>query len=121
MATQIPVQTLPDFGAHFATGGITWTPADAAGMFFNNTGKEVLLARSLTGAVGARTAVVEGDPSDDSGRDGSKTLTCPAAGDYSLAGPFKASNFNAGVSGQTQVTIATATLFELAVVRFGRG
>lgn len=111
MATTITVQALPANGEKLA---VSYTAADASGMTFSNSGRELVLVNGTT-APAASGVVVEGVAAPDSGRDGSVTLD-PGAVALVIGGPYKPRNFNNG--GIIELSIADATDLEVAVVRF---
>lgn len=117
MATTIPIQKLPQFGAEFDTAGLVFTPADAAGMDFANTGKQLVYGRAS--AAGPKTAVAVAAPGPDSGRAVDVTGSAATTDDDFIMGPFQPDLYN--VAGKVSLTIADAVAFELAVVEFGIG
>lgn len=119
MATEIPVQKIPAYGAEFATTALVFTTADDTGMYFKNTGRMLLIGRSLTGAAGAKTATAVAVAGPDSGRAVNKVGSASAALDDFIMGPFQGDLFNQ--DGEVELLINSAVNFELAVVEFGTG
>ena len=113
MATELPIQVIPNNGQGLAD--VTFTAA-AAEMFFTNDGT-ILLLMFLSG-VGAGAVVVKATPATDSGRvvDVTHTTTNP---NRSIAGPFKPRNWNNG--NIVDLTIADIANLSLAAVRYGSG
>lgn len=114
--TQIPVQELAANGGTDAD--VAFTAGDAGnGMYFTNTGREILL---MTSSAGGKTATIV-SVADEYGRTGDKTLA-PAAGLTGAAGPFKPALFSQTASadfGQVFINIAPdATGVAFAVIRF---
>lgn len=116
--TAIPVQELPALG-DLGIDTVTWTPADAVNHHeFQNTGRELLIARNRD--VAAKTVTVKG-VADPYGRTLDTVLTVPAeSGDsdgVSIAGTFKPPLFSQGATGLVNVDVSAATTLDLAVIR----
>ena len=117
--TQIPVQTIAGNGG--SDVDVAFTAGDDANeMYFLNTGRELLLIRTGTGAVGITTI---DSVEDENGRTGDKAITV-AASKIAAAGPFPPKLFNQRASadfGRVFVDIDDDTDLEYAVVSFTPG
>lgn len=107
--------TVQDLPANAGELAVSFAAADVAGDTFENDSRVFLAIQ--WGASPSGNVVVEGVPAADSGRDGSTTLTAGAANSITMAGPFKARNWNNG--GSVDVTYPSGvTDISVAVVRY---
>ena len=112
--TQIPIQELAVNGGTDAD--LAWTAGDDVNEhYFLNTGREILLMRSVDGSKTATIVSV----ADEYGRTGDKTIA-PAAGKYAAAGPFAPKLFGqTGADfGRVHVDLDDDTNVHFAVIRF---
>jgi len=87
--TNVPVQALTPFGS--AIAALSWTNADQANdHYFINSGREVLLIRSISGSGQVVTAI---SVTDRYGRSGDIPVTTVADG-VAAVGPFPAELWN---------------------------
>lgn len=99
--TAIPVQEVPINGA--ALDDISWTAADATNDHeFENTGREIVLQNNADGSQQIATVV---SVADQYGRTGDQALSA-AAGEISVAGPFKPISIWNSESGKAYIDVA---------------
>jgi len=118
--TVIPLQEAGPNGG--GIDSVTMTAGDSGnGMYFDNTSGMVDLLVLNTNA--APKAVVVKGVTDENGRTGDKTLTCPATTGKSSGGPYPIKLFNqlgAADLGKTFVDIADATNVTIAAIKRAR-
>lgn len=115
MAT-LTVQDLPANGVDL--GNISFDACDVAGDVFPNTGKEIVIVKTVGAPSGDVT--IEGVPAPDSGRDGTSVMTL-GADELHIAGPFKSRNWSNSSGGVDLSYLSGITNMSVAVVRFTLG
>ena len=112
MATVITVEDLEEINGSTRVESVTWTAADATGMSFANTGREILLVKNLHIST---LAIVCTGVADEDDRTGDLTVSTEAS-EHSVTGHFLPRLFN-DASGIVNMTIATDTALWVAVVK----